>query len=146
MNSGVKGTASESPRKTASGDVPEEAEFAVLPPYMEPDPGEPHALLVQNEETKKEGGCVIFRIDGLPGTDFPQAGRNLFVARGNFELRLAPGTHRIEYVAGYNRYASYRVYAKEFTAEAGRKYRFKATKLEKVDESLALLEIDIVTY
>jgi hypothetical protein len=115
--------------------------------YQEPEKSSAHGILAQDEATEKDGSFAIYRIDGMPGkaTEALQAS-NLFVALGDYEIRLSPGKHVIEYSCGMNGFYTRTVSSKEVTIEAGKKYRMRIVKLDGVEKGIVMAETELANY
>jgi len=137
-------------KKTADGNKVVDVKRNRLSFYKEPDKSAPHGVVIQDEETFKESGFAIYRIDGMPGTatEFLD-NSNLFVGLGYYELRLTPGKHIIEFTGGLtgkgDKYYLFKVCSKQIIIEAGKKYRMRFVNIENVEKGVALGEIELVS-
>jgi len=107
-----------------------------IPVYIEPGPGDPHAVLFL--EAHMLGKSVaLFRVDGKVGKKMYKChpkwvtfnNDNPIGGMTDFELRLSPGKHIIEYsvLSKYfgGRSMGFVVKTLEFEVQAGKKYTYK---------------------
>ena len=70
-----------------------------IPFFKEQEENQPHGLLIQDDKTKTYGNFSILRIDNFPGQNIPTiGGYNLFVGLDDYQIRLSPGKHKIEFI------------------------------------------------
>jgi len=137
-------------RTTSQGDFSVEAKVQVLPKYAEPAESAPHAVIVGDAQTHKEGKFTIHRIDGLTGSvGSPSIGWNYFIASGaygNYAVRVSPGKHVLEYTYAYGNYFTPKSHTKEFDFASGKRYKFRIKNVDKLKSGLALAETEIAEY
>lgn len=122
-----------------------------LSPYKQPDTTAPYGTIVQNKETGKTGSCSIVRVDGLPGSEKPAFYQyNIYVAQGDFELRLVPGKHVIEFGPYIEKdgkyYTTKKFLSKELKVEAGKKYKIEIKNFDYITSDFTLAQIDFVSF
>jgi hypothetical protein len=135
-------------RKTADGRSPVEVKRDRIPFYQEPEKSAPHGILVQNDQTFKDGDFTIYRIDGKPGTATEAIQTsNIFIAlASNYEIRLTPGRHVIEYSCGKNRIYTKTVYSREIMIEAGKKYRLRIADIGADEKGLVQSRVELLPF
>lgn len=132
-------------KKTPEGDKAVDIKRVIIAPYKEPEKSAPHGTLVQNNETMKEGTFHIYRVDGLPGTvSFGHWWGT--IVYDNFELRLTPGKHIIDYQYFIEGQQTARFLTMEINVKSGKKYRMRVSNYEKINKDLSLAETEVVDF